>query len=37
MIRQDQVRLVADENAAGNVDAVLRQLIDLGKQRHADR
>ena len=33
VIRQDQMRLVADENTAGDVDAVLRQLVDLGKQR----
>ena len=33
VIRQNQVRFVADHEAAGRVDAVLRQLIDLGKER----
>ena len=33
MIRQDQVRFVADDQAAGHVDAILRQLIHLDKKR----
>ena len=33
VIRQDEVRLVADEDAVGDVDAVLGQLVDLGEQR----
>src|SRR5262249_23993914 len=33
VVRQDQVRLVADEDAAVDGDAVLRQLVDLAEQR----
>ena len=33
VVRQDQVRLVADEEPRADVDAVSRQLVDLGEQR----
>ena len=33
VIRQNQVRLVADQHAVADVDAVPRQLVDLGEQR----
>ena len=33
VIRQDQVRLVADDEPVADVDAGLCQLVDLGKQR----
>ena len=33
VIRQDQVRLVADEQPVADVDAEPRQLVDLGEQR----
>ena len=33
VIRQDQVRLVADDQASGDVDAGLHQLVHLGEQR----
>ena len=37
VIRQDQVRLVADEQAIADVDAEPGQLVDLGEQRLPDR
>ena len=33
MIRQNQVRLLADEQPVADVDAESRQLLDLGEQR----
>ena len=33
VIRQDQVRLVADEQPVADLDAVLRQLVDLREER----
>ena len=33
MVRQDQMGLVADQDSIADVDAVLRQLVDLGEQR----
>src|SRR5206468_10795850 len=33
VIRQNQVRLVADDDPIADVDAVPRQLVDLGEQR----
>src|SRR5262249_45608706 len=33
VVRKNQVRLVAHENAAADVDAVVRQLVDFRKER----